>query len=277
MGRVLATLVGVGAEQGFEHRGSELRFRALNGTANDLRAMARLLRQVADPAHLSTLYNDEASPASVMGQISAMTELAEPGDLLILMLTGHGLAVPDIDGDEAQRNPNDRFDEAFVAHGGLILDDDFSRGWSAAPKQSTILSVVDCCDADDLALGERLFLRALDSGVGRRLRGALPRIHAPDTRTFRESEPARVSISAVPHGRALEVAVEGNTHGLLTYCLTSTWDAVQPQPTLRSWFEATSESVQRESWARHRRQQPRLTYRGPDPGLLDRPPFPVSN
>lgn len=86
---------------------------------------------------------------NVCREMQKMGKKCKKGDIFIFFYSGHGLNVPDLDGDES-----DGEDEAFAcpdADGDLtaddvLVDDDFARYLDKhIPKQTRILVITDCC------------------------------------------------------------------------------------------------------------------------------------
>eukprot|EP00440_Ansanella_granifera_P002527 gb/GFBE01002747.1/.p1 GENE.gb/GFBE01002747.1/~~gb/GFBE01002747.1/.p1 ORF type:complete len:281 (+),score=59.72 gb/GFBE01002747.1/:1-843(+) len=85
----------------------------------------------------------------VLRNIREVGKRCEPGDFFIWFFAGHGVNVPDHDGDE-----RDGFDEAFVtptvegklAEKGVLVDDEFARALNTfIPMETKILCICDCC------------------------------------------------------------------------------------------------------------------------------------
>lgn len=75
--------------------------------------------------------------------VSKFASLMRPGDMLIGSNAGHGIAVPDLDGDES-----DGKDEALVDnYNQLILDDDIFQGLRKFQERTLIVAWLDNCHA----------------------------------------------------------------------------------------------------------------------------------
>lgn len=85
----------------------------------------------------------------VLRHMREVAKRTRPQDWFVWFYAGHGVNVPDLDGDE-----EDGFDEAFVtpsSEGKLVekavlLDDDFAKALDTLfPEKTRILCICDCC------------------------------------------------------------------------------------------------------------------------------------
>lgn len=270
MGKRLMTVVAVGRAQSFLHNGQRYDFGALGaGPQNDASTYVEILGPSVGSGARVLTEPQATTPVRIVSAVKDMVRRAEPGDVAILVLSGHGARVHDANGDEDANAIYGNQDEAFVAEGGFLLDDHLTEAWSGLERKPGVLAfaVVDCCDADDLGLGD---YRSL--GYFAVQRREVFRPSPPDFRCRQDHGPSRLSISATPFGDAYQVEVQpGRLAGLLTASLGQAWMEQPPTSSYREWFARTSYLVEREAWTRGLRQQPRLIYRGPDPDVVDRP------
>eukprot|EP00931_Biecheleriopsis_adriatica_P094242 TRINITY_DN67916_c0_g1_i1.p1 TRINITY_DN67916_c0_g1~~TRINITY_DN67916_c0_g1_i1.p1 ORF type:complete len:287 (+),score=57.88 TRINITY_DN67916_c0_g1_i1:61-921(+) len=139
----------------------------------------------------------------VIRHIKKVGQRCQPDDWFIWFFAGHGVNVPDVDGDEA-----DGFDEAFVTPSekgkltdkAVLVDDDFVRVLQEyVPRQTKILCICDCChsgticDVDSFSWEGRCIYQisasqdheeAEDTGKGGVLTQALKRIIRTSTFKF---------------------------------------------------------------------------------------------
>lgn len=258
-GRVLAILIGVAepADVTYPAAGRTYSFGRLAGVDNDLDWYAQWLGDVVQPAHRLQIIRPREpgslTAAALKGAIGAAVESLAEGDLLVLVLSGHGIQVPDLDGDEELHAPGDRLDEAFVASDGLILDDFFSELWRrSSANGARAVCIIDTCHSETLT--------QLDV--------------APPVRVSRSYDLGlpRLFISAAESDQeALEQPGADGTHGVLTQSLMDAW---QGHPGARTSYTRLFEEAAQLVSARSA-QQPTLAYSGPRNGLglLDEPPF----
>lgn len=129
----------------------------------------------------------------VLNRIKEVGSRCQPGDWFVWFWAGHGVNVPDVDGEE-----EDGLDQAFVTpdvkgrltEPAVLIDDDFSRALDKyIPLGVRILCICDCChsgticDIDTFAYRHDIYQvsasldhqEAEDTGKGGVLTGALKR------------------------------------------------------------------------------------------------------
>ncbi|CAD7967537.1 unnamed protein product [Amoebophrya sp. A120] len=133
----------------------------LTGVA-DGKKMERLAFGCKNVSDVVTMFDSENELNSNMfpharniaREIKQMGKRMKPGDLFLFFYSGHGLNVPDKDGDEA-----DGEDEAFATpdfEGDLVedevlVDDDFARFLHQyIPKKCRIVVITDCCHSGSI-------------------------------------------------------------------------------------------------------------------------------
>ena len=148
--------------------------------ANDVRLISPLL---ADQGFsVTTLINESATHEAILNNFKTLENNVHPGDIVYIHLSGHGQAVEDEDGDEA-----DGWDEAFIPydaersyrkegyHGENHLLDDELNGYLISirrkvGKTGVIYVVVDACHAGSTYRGEDdddLFERGTNEGFSK--------------------------------------------------------------------------------------------------------------
>ena len=104
----------------------------LKGPPNDIQKMKEiLLRYDFSAGDILSLQGPEATRSAVVEAFSRwLIQGTKPGDTAVFYFSGHGIRVPDLDGDEL----DDGLDEGFVLYDfdpitlkGILLDDDFAR------------------------------------------------------------------------------------------------------------------------------------------------------
>ena len=270
-GTCRALIVGVGQaqtltiERGDRGEPGLYRFDALAGVASDVATYDRLIPQLIQPPMMlqRTILDepDETSPQRILTSLGTLVDETAERDVLVLVLVGHGMTVPDKDGDEREGNPADTLDEAFVATGGIIVDDEFQVTLKEVPSSAMVLQIADCCSADSVFKGP-----APTSSTSTKVEPA-PADIAPQ-----EPDDGPVSISifaSASWGTAKEIRYGQGKRGALTSGLHTQFRQSPEQDSLAGWFQRTSDWVQQMTQGR---QVPLLRYRNAKASLLDLPP-----
>jgi len=121
----------------------------LNGCENDIRSMKECFLKVwgVPESNITMKMDGELTPDK--GFIFYLNELvkdASDGDNLLFHYSGHGLQIPDDNGDEA-----DGLDEAIMTNVGLVRDDEISNVLKGVPRGVTIFMIFDCCHSATMA------------------------------------------------------------------------------------------------------------------------------
>jgi hypothetical protein len=192
----------------------------LRGAVADARDLQEALEQAG--AEVALLIDDAATRANIMAVWNAFAAETGEDDVLILSFAGHGIQVPDLDGDEA-----DGYDEAFVLPGfrpgssddaNLILDDSIDQVIRAAAPNTVVL-ITDTCHSGT-------FLRAGDPRVTQGTVRFVPpsayagRDRAPTAGSGVVSKPAEnvLFFGAVPEELLVaEVLIDRVPRGALSY------------------------------------------------------------
>lgn len=221
-------------------------FPALEGAAADARRLAALLCAVAPagvPAVVRTTPADTTAER-LQNEIGDLVAHGRPGDVIGIVLCGHGLRRRDRDGDE-----EDGYDEVFAASDGPVADDFFRDIYGQAQEGLLVVSLVDACHSDSMAIAaqppeEPAVMEAVLDGV------------------------SRIGISACLEAEsAFEGPIlPGASGGELTWALQQSWSEPASRGSYRSWFLAATALVSQ-------RQNPRLRYLGPRPAELDLTPL----
>lgn len=124
----------------------------LNGCVNDARAMReQLVNRFGFPESNAMLIADEQATAANIVKMfeDHLIAKSKPGDSLVFSYSGHGMQVPDSDGDES-----DNMDEILCPHdiaknrdGEIVnvVTDDMLRDLCARIADRHVLVILDCC------------------------------------------------------------------------------------------------------------------------------------
>lgn len=117
---------------------------------------------------------------NIMRELVHMVRDAAEGDTLFFSFSGHGVQVPDLDGDEK----GDGVDEALLPSdfkkGGYLLDDDLYHIATSIPSGARFLAVVDACHSGATSFFFYYYVRHSNVGSVRCCRvRSLEFVHSP--------------------------------------------------------------------------------------------------
>jgi hypothetical protein len=110
----------------------------LAGCENDANDMANIAKKYAMTT--TTLLTAKATRAAVLANLSNAAKTLQAGDLFFLTYSGHGGQMPDINGDET-----DKQDETWCLYDGELIDDELYAAISAFKDGVRLLVLSDSC------------------------------------------------------------------------------------------------------------------------------------
>ncbi len=122
---------------------------ALSGCVADAKAWGEALGEAG--FEVDTVLDEEATLEEMVERIQGLVVASEPGDVLVVQYSGHGTAVPDLDGDEREEDGegNNLADEAICPvdfmDGNLLIDDDLGQIWDKLPDEVSLTIFFDSC------------------------------------------------------------------------------------------------------------------------------------
>lgn len=179
------------------------------------------------------LEDEGATYGAIIAALEHLERVSGRGDLIYIHFSCHGQEITDIDGDEAERDPGDRYDEAVIPYDAAIAygwngyrgehhltDDVLNRHLTAIRKsvgpKGTILLVVDACHSGDI--------QRTETKIDEPYRGTFDHFVLPDgLRTYLPvSVPETwITLSACKYFQTnFEVEVEGVRYGRLSYAVS---------------------------------------------------------
>jgi hypothetical protein len=244
-----ALVIGVPGPVSFHHLGRTYRFGRLQGVANDVAWYQRFLSdRLGGPDHVQVLQTPaQTSAVAIRTALRGCVASLGSGDLFVLVVTGHGMQVVDAEGEEP-----DGLDEAIVATDAPVLDDFFRQLWASNAQDYRVIEFIDTCNADSVGLA----IRYDDT--------------PEQVVVHHASAPSRLAFGASLAGEdARETDRLGGRRGVLSAALERAWATPANRESYRAWFETAAIVVR--NWGAV--QHPRLRYLGPDPAMVDQPPF----
>lgn len=230
--------------------------------ANDVRLISPLL---ADQGFsVTTLINESATHEAILNSFKTLENNAHPGDIVYIHLSGHGQAVEDEDGDEA-----DGWDEAFIPynaelnyrengyHGeNHLLDDELNVYLNSIRKKvgetGIVYVVIDACHAGSSYRGEEeedvVFVRGTDIGFSKTGKSYTPRINRNGNIRI-TSEVGMTPLFMLESCRAYEVNIEikqnDNYYGPLSYYISRQLLTI-PLSFDTNWIEEVRKSMDKD-------------------------------
>lgn len=121
----------------------------LGGCENDVKVMKERFSRLwkVPESNIVTKLDGELTPThNFLYHLNELVKDAVSGDFLFFHYSGHGLQIPDDNGDEA-----DGLDEALMTNVGLVRDDDIAKVLKSIPSGVTIFMIFDCCHSATMA------------------------------------------------------------------------------------------------------------------------------
>ena len=180
-----------------------------------------------------SLHDAEATYGRIVSSLETLARETQAGDEVYVHFGCHGQQITDLDGDEALRNPKDRYDEALVPYDACIsygwngyegehhlLDDEIgaymARIASAAGRRGRVLLVADACHSGDVQRGQEIADASYRGTYDAFERPLVIRRGRPGHR-----EPTWVTISACRDFQTnFQVLAGGRMYGRLSYAIS---------------------------------------------------------
>lgn len=158
--------------------------------ANDIQLLSPILSKQG--FNVTTLTNKSATHSAIEKSLKKLIQSIQPGDIVYIQLSGHGQAVEDEDGDEA-----DGWDEAFIPFDAKrcyvensyqgenhLLDDELNSNLNAIRKKTgengIVYVVIDACHAGSSYRGDEtedsVYIRGTDIGFSKSGKSYTPKI-----------------------------------------------------------------------------------------------------
>lgn len=127
----------------------------LNGCVADAKLWATTLGNLG--FEIQMLTDEQATFDGIIGSLKEMVQSSRPGDVLVFQYAGHGIELPDVNGDETGGDsPKD--DEAICPYdytaGRFVLDDDIAQVFNSLKSTHRGVNVTcffDCCHSGTLS------------------------------------------------------------------------------------------------------------------------------
>jgi hypothetical protein len=133
--RALSLHLGLNAVSAAAYAGWDGPLAACEFDANDMAAIAK-----SKGMKPTVLLTKKATRANLLAGLRAAAKALKPGDLFFLTYSGHGGQVPDVNGDEA-----DKQDETWCLYDGQLIDDELYLELSRFAAGVRILVLSDSC------------------------------------------------------------------------------------------------------------------------------------
>ena len=244
-----------------KHENDDASWTSIHGT-NDVQLISPILAKQGFIIH--TLLNKAATLSAIENAFEGLERNVQPGDIVYIHFSGHGQAVEDEDGDEA-----DGWDEAFIPfdaersyrengyHGENHLLDDELNGYINAIRRKVgetgmVYVVMDACHAGSSYRGEEeedtVFVRGTDVGFSRNGKSYTPRISRSGNVSIASKE-GLAPIYMLEACRSYEVNIEikqnGQYNGPLSYYISQQL-LTNPLSFDTNWIEEVRKSMDKD-------------------------------
>lgn len=229
-----ALLIGISNYPQYDY--ADASWAPIHGT-NDMQLISPILAKQG--FKINTLTNEAATHGAIGNSLKDLGNSVHAGDIVYIHLSGHGQAVEDEDGDEA-----DGWDEAFIPydaersyrengyHGENHLLDDELNGYLNTIRRKVggkgiVYVVMDACHAGSSYRGEEeqdsVYVRGTEIGFSKTGKTYTPRINRSGDLLI-TSEDGMAPIYMLEACRSYEVNIEikqiGTFHGPLSYYIS---------------------------------------------------------
>lgn len=234
---------------------------AIHGT-NDIQLISPILAKQGFA--INTLLNEAATHRAIVNGFEKLERNVQPGDIVYIHLSGHGQAVEDEDGDEA-----DGWDEAFIPydaersyrqngyHGeNHLLDDELNDHLNAirrkAGENGIVYVSMDACHAGSSYRGEEeqdsVYVRGTEIGFSKTGKTYTPRINRSGNMRI-DTEKGMSPIFMLESCRSYEVNLEikqnGNYYGPMSYYISQQL-LTMPMSFDINWIEGVRKSMDKD-------------------------------
>lgn len=243
--KIEGVVVGVAAPDPIHYADEDLTFTPLGGVDHDVRAFTQMLegaRNEIRQVHVDVrLEAARTTVLSVKGAMRAAATSCRAGDLLVVVMCGHGFQRPDRD---VIQEP-DGLDEVFACSNGPLDDDFFPTLWGELDPDASALVIVDACSADTYGLA----VRELE----------LDEVYVPEVERSWSAAPSRIALAACQSWeRALEGGDDSPGRGVFSFHLQRAL-ADGPSSYL-DWYRRTVQTMGQQQYV----QRPSMRYVGPE-------------
>lgn len=254
-----ALLVGISDYPQYEY--SDASWAAIHGT-NDVQLISPILEKQGFT--INVLLNEAATHNAIENSFERLERDVQPGDIVYIHLSGHGQAVEDEDGDEA-----DGWDEAFIPydaersygqngyHGeNHLLDDELNDHLNAirrkAGENGIVYVSMDACHAGSSYRDEEeqdsVYVRGTEIGFSKTGKTYTPRINRSGNMridTKKGMSPIFMLESCRSYEVNLEIKQNGNYYGPMSYYISQQL-LTMPMSFDTNWIEGVRKSMDKD-------------------------------
>ena len=244
-----------------QYKVSDASWEPIHGT-NDVQLISPILAKQGFAINM--LLNEAATHRAIKNGFEKLENDVQPGDIVYIHLSGHGQAVEDEDGDEA-----DGWDEAFIPydaersyrkdgyHGGNhLLDDELNNHLNAIRRKAGESGIVyvsmDACHAGSSYRGEEeqdsVYVRGTEIGFSKTGKTYTPRINRSGSVRI-DTEKGMAPIYMLESCRSYEVNLEikqdGNYYGPMSYYISQQL-LTMPMSFDTNWIEEVRKNMDKD-------------------------------
>ncbi|MET0855700.1 MAG: caspase family protein [Telluria sp.] len=227
MAQGLALTIGLNSVNPSHYQGWSGPLNACEADADDMADMA-----ISRGFTCTKLLTKDGSRAAVKSVLADAARRLKAGDIFFLTYSGHGGQLPDLNGDEADRN-----DETWCLYDGELVDDELYTAFGAFAAGVRIIMLSDSCHSGTVSkdfyyrkqasAGAPVAYRAMPNEVALRVYQKNKEFYDPILKardTAKALAAVKASILLISGCHDNQLSLDGTFNGLFTGTMKSVWN-----------------------------------------------------
>jgi hypothetical protein len=241
MAKGVALTIGLNSVDPKHYQGWDGQLTACEADAKDMAAIG-----TSKGFAVTTLLSKQATRAAVTKALAAQAKALVAGDILLLTYSGHGGQIPDLNGDEP-----DRQDETWCLYDGELIDDELYAALGAFAAGVRVLVFSDSCHSGTVVKaayyagrpsGQPVArYRAMPTSVGLRTFEANRAFYEPilkDASIRGSEDTVKASVILISGCQDNQFSADGDHNGLFTGTMLGVWNGGKFKGTYKAFHRA---------------------------------------